>query len=421
MQTVSEPARFRGIAWVRADANDPAALFAQLNTAFATFKAEHEKQLADLKKGMGDVVQTEKVDRINADVTALQKALDDTNAKLAAAHLGGPGKAEDPDKAEHRKAFGRFFRKGVDSGLRELEVKAKLTTQSDPDGGYLAPEQVESTIDRVMGTMTAMRSIATVRTIGAATYKKLVNQGGTTSGWVGEEESRPETGTGQLAGLEFTAMELYAQPAATQTMLEDAAMDVEGWLSDEVSIEFSEQEGDAYINGNTTKRPRGLLSYDKVANAGYAWGKLGYVISGHASGFASTNPSDAFLDLIYALKRGYRSNARWLMNDLTVAKIRKFKDGQGNYLWQPSAQAGEPAQFMGYGLVDDDGMPDVGADQFPVAFGDFRRGYLILDRRGVRVLRDPFTSKPNVLFYTTKRVAGGVQNFEAIKLMKIST
>ncbi|MBP2303428.1 phage major capsid protein [Azospirillum picis] len=413
--------RFRGIAAVRADANDPVALVTGIKTAFEAFKAENDKQIADIRKGMGDVVQAEKVERINTTITEMQSALDQTNAQLAALKLNGTGGGDnDPARAEHAKAFNQFFRKGADANLRDLEVKAKLTTQSDPDGGYVVPTQMESAIDRVLGTMSAMRSIATVRPIGAASYKKLVNVGGATSGWVGENSGRPETATPRLIGLEFGMKELYAQPAATQTMLDDSSMNIEQWLADEVSVEFAEQEGAAHISGNGVDEPRGLLSYDKVANAGYAWGKLGFVTSGKADGFAASNPSDAFLDLIYALKRGYRQNASWLMNDATVGKIRKFKDGQGNYLWQPSALAGEPASFMGYPVVDDDNMPDVAADAFPIAFGDFKRGYLILDRIGVRVLRDPFTSKPNILFYTTKRTGGGVQNFEAMKLMKVS-
>ncbi|SMH29620.1 phage major capsid protein, HK97 family [Azospirillum lipoferum] len=414
--------RKRGIASVRADATtDANTILANLQKAFSEFRTEHGEQIKEMKKGFDDVVKVEKVDRINAAVTDMQKALDQTNAQLAALKLNGTGGGDnDPARAEHAKAFGQFFRKGVDANLRDLEVKAKLNTQSDPDGGYVVPVEMESGIDRVLGTMSSMRSVATVRSIGAAAYKKLVNVGGATSGWVGENSGRPETATPRLIGLEFGMKELYAQPAATQTMLDDASMNIEQWLADEVSIEFAEQEGAAHISGNGVDEPRGLLSYDKVANADHAWGKLGFVVSGGAAGFAASSPSDAFLDLIYALKRGYRQNASWLMNDATVGKIRKFKDGQGNYLWQPSVLAGEPASFMGYPLVDDDNMPDVAAGAFPIAFGDFKRGYLILDRVGVRVLRDPFTSKPNILFYTTKRTGGGVQNFEAFKLLKIA-
>jgi HK97 family phage major capsid protein len=392
-------------------------VLADLQKAWADFRTEHTAQIAEIKAGLNDPLTAGKVDNINAAISALQAQQADLAIKAAAFEMGGGSKV-DKDVQAHSKAFNAWFRKGVDAGLRDLEVQAKLTTQSDPDGGFIVPTETEAGIDRVLGTMSAMRALSTVRKIGAPTYKKLVNVGGASSGWVGENGTRSETNTPSLKGLEFNAKELYAQPAATQTMLDDAEMSIEEWLADEVSIEFAEQEGDAFINGNGVAEPRGLLGYDTAANASYAWGKLGYIKTGAAADFAASNPADALIDLIHGLKRGYRQNGAFLMNDMTLAAVRKFKDGQGNYLWQPSAQAGVPSTLLGYRVETDDNMPDLGANEFPVAFGDFKRGYLILDRVGIRVLRDPFTSKPNVLFYTTKRVAGGVQNFEAIKLLK---
>jgi HK97 family phage major capsid protein len=304
-------------------------------------------------------------------------------------------------------------------------VKASLRTDSDPDGGYVVPDQMESTIDRVLGTVSAMRSIARVISISAGTYKKLVNQGGATGGWVGERESRPETSTPTLSELTFPAMELYANPAATQTLLDDARISIEQWLADEVSIVFAEKEGAAFISGTGVNQPRGLLSYDTVADASYAWGKLGYVVSGVTAALTdgTHNGADALTDLVYSIKQGYRQNSRFLMNRKTQAAIRKFKSKTEElYLWQPSIQVGQPATILGYPVTDDDNMPDATAGgNLPIAFGDFQRGYLIVDRMGIRVLRDPFTNKPYVHFYTTKRVGGGVQNFEAIKLLKIGT
>jgi HK97 family phage major capsid protein len=415
------PPHARGLLRVRADAADPAALFNQINTAFAEFKAANDKNLADIRKGLGDVVQAEKVDRINAEITTLQKELDAVNARIAAGQLGAPGQI-DPAKAEHRQAFNAFFRRGFDAGLRDLEVKAKLTTQSDPDGGYLVPEELESGIDRVLGTMTAMRGLATVRTIGAQTYKRLIGQGGVNAGWVGEEDERSTTNSPKLAGIEFTAHEVYAEPLAAQTMLDDVEMDVEAWLKDEVSIAFSEQEGDAFINGSGVKKPRGLLSYDKVANASYAWGKIGYAATGVAAALTNEthNGADALIDLYYSLKQGYRVGAAWLTSDGTMGAIRKLKDGDGNYLFAPPTGPGEIPTVLNKPVHTDDGMPAVAAGAFPVAFGNFKRGYLILDRKGMRVLRDPYTEKPNVKFYTTKRLGGGIQNFQAIKLLKVA-
>lgn len=415
----------RGILAARAETGNATKILAELQKTFEDFKLERDKELADIKAGMADVVQTEKVDRINAEITALQKALDETNAMLAAVKVGGVGGTTDPDKAEHAQAFDRFFRRGVDAGLRDLEVKAKLTTQSDPDGGYLVPEETEAGIDRVLGTVSTIRSLARIISISGQTYKKLVNMGGATSGWVGEEQDRPGTATPTLREIAINTGEIYAMPGATQTSLDDARIDLAAWLADEVSIEFAEQEGAAFANGDGINKPRGILAYDKVANASHVWGKLGFIASGKADGFvaatASASPADALIDLYYGLKSGYRNGASWLMSDATMNTVRKFKDAEGAYIWAPPSGAAEVATILGKPVYTDDNMPAVAAGEFPIAFGDFSRSYLIVDRIGIRVLRDPFTSKPNVLFYTTKRVGGGVVNFEALKLLKIST
>ncbi len=416
--------RPRGVVSVRADTKDPTAIVEELNKAWAAFKEANNKEIADLKKGLGDVVQTEQVERINAAVAENQKALDDVLAKVAALQVGGAGGGAEAtaEQRAHATAFDRWFRRGVESDLRDLEVKAALRTDSDPDGGYIAPDQMEQQIDRVLGTVSAMRSIARVMSISAGVYKKLVSQGGAIGGWVGEREDRTETNTPTLSELAFPAMELYANPGATQTLLDDGRVDIGAWLADEVSTTFAEMEGVAFISGTGVNQPRGLLSYDKVANASYAWGKLGFVATGVAADIndGTHNGVDALIDLVYSIKQGYRQNGRFMMNRTLQGKVRKLKtigDTEG-YLWQPPVQAGQPATLLGYPITDDDNMPDVGGNAYPVAFGDFMRGYLIVDRMGIRVLRDPFTNKPYVMFYTTKRVGGGVQNFEAIKLLK---
>lgn len=418
--------RKRGLVGVRADASDAARILAELQKTFHDFKAERDEELKGIKAKFADVVQTEKVDRINAEITKLQTALDETNAMLAALKVGGgAGEEISAEKREYAKAFDRFFRKGNENGLSELAIKASLKSDSDPDGGYTVPEQMETAIDRVLGTVSAMRGEAQVMSISAGVYKKLVNQGGATSGWVGQRESRTETNTPTLSELQFPAMELYANPAATQTLLDDSAVNIEAWLAGEVAIEFAEEEGAAFISGTGVNQPRGILSYDTVADASWSWGKLGFIVTGSAADFIAEDPVDPFVDLVYALKQGYRQNAKFIMNKASQAKVRKFKDDQDNYMWTPPTMGGvqgaQPATFLGYPIIDDDNMSSVGANAFPVAFGDFRRGYLIVDRVGIRVLRDPYTNKPYVHFYTTKRVGGGVQNFEAIKLLKCST
>lgn len=417
--------RARGIIGVRADSGNATKILAELQKTFEDFKTERDKELADIKAGLADVVQTEKVDRINAELTKLTKDIDSVNAAMAALKIGGAGNDHDPDKAEHAQAFDRFFRKGVDAGLADLEVKAKLTTQSDPDGGYLVPEETEAGIDRVLGTVSTIRSLSRVINISTDTYKKLVNMGGATSGWVGEEQVRGETATPVMREIAINTGEIYAMPGTTQRTLDDARIDVASWLADEVSIEFAEQEGAAFASGNGINKPRGILAYDTVANASYAWGKIGFVASGKADGFlaptASISPADALIDLYYALKSGYRNGAAWLMSDATMNSVRKFKDAEGAYVWAPPSGPAGVATILGKPVHTDDNMDVVGSGKFPIALGDFSRAYLIVDRVGIRVLRDPYTSKGNVLFYTTKRVGGGMVNFEAMKLLKIST
>jgi HK97 family phage major capsid protein len=215
-------------------------------------------------------------------------------------------------------------------------------------------------------------------------------------------------------------MELYAMPAATATLLEDSAVNLDQWLAGEVDQVFAEQEGLAFVSGDGVNKPKGFLAVTTVVNASWAWGNIGYIASGVAGAFPASNPSDVLVDLIYALRAGYRQNATFMMNRKTQSTVRKFKDTTGNYLWQPPAAPGNRSNLIGFPLVDAEEMPDVAANSLSIAFGDFRRGYLIVDRAGVRVIRDPFTAKPYILFYTTKRVGGGVQDFDAIKLLKFA-
>jgi len=418
------PRRPRGLVGVRADAGDANKILSDLQKTFETFKQENDSRLKGIDKRFDDVVQAEKVDRINADLSKLQAAIDAVNVAMAAAQLGGnAGDGLTADQRAHAAAFDRFFRKGIEDNLRDLEVKAAASSSSDPDGGYTVSKQIESTIDRVLSTVSAMRRLARVMPISAAVYKKVINQGGTATGWVGEKSSRPETGTSQLSALEFPAMELYANPGATQGLLDDSSIDIGAWLASEIDVVFAEQEGAAFISGNGNAKPRGILGYTAVADASYSWGSLGYFATGVAAAIsdASNNGVDALIRIAYGLKQGYRSNATWLMNRKTAGSVRQLKDAYGQYLWQPSTQLGQPATLLGYPQVDDDNMSDIGANAYPIAFGDFQRGYLIVDRQGIRVLRDPYTNKPYVMFYTTKRVGGGVQNFEAIKLLKVAT
>lgn len=396
-----------------------------LGVAFEDFKAENDKRLAEIEKnGHADPILTEKVNKINVALTDLDSIKVQVDAMEAAANRigGGGNQEEDEAKKAHKAAFNSFFRKGHEDGLRDLEIQASLSTQSDPDGGFTVPEEADAEITRVLMAVSAMRQLARVQPVGSATYKKLHNVGGASSGWVGETEARAETDTPVLKMLEYPAMELYANPAATQSMLDDSAFNVENWLANEVSIEFAEQEGAAFITGDGVGKPRGILGYTAVANASYSWGNVGFVASGASGAFvAAPNGGDCLINLQHSLRSGYRNNGSFMMNDLTLGAIRLLKDSNGDTLWRPGLEAGASSTLLGKAVVTDDNMPDIAANSYSVAFGDFNRAYVITDRMGARVLRDPFTNKPYIHFYTTKRVGGGIQDFAAIKLLKFAS
>lgn len=401
----------RGIMGVYAEAPSGAevkALVEGLQTAFAQFKAEHTKQLEEIKAGHSGADQEAKLEKINAALNGLQKEVEDAHTKIAAGQMGAPGAAL-RDK-EYTGAFNAHMRKG--------DVQAAMNKGQAEEGGYLTPVEWDRTITDQLREESPMRQLAQVQTTSKAGWKKLFNMGGTGSGWVGETDNRPETDTPTLKELGFGHGEIYANPAATQQLLDDAEINIESWMATEVQAEFAEQEGAAFISGDGVNKPAGLLTYVTGGTnaAKHPFGAIKAINSGAAADISS----DSVLDLIYGLPKKYRQNAQFLTNNLTIAKLRKLKDGDGNYLWQPSAQAGQPATLHGYGLAEDENMPDVAANALPMLFGDYKRGYLIIDRMGVRVLRDPYTKKPYVLFYTTKRVGGGVQNPECLRALKVA-
>ena len=365
------------------------------------------------------MLSDEKVERINQALSEQKRALDELTLAAHRPALGETRPAPDRLTREKKAAFDRYVRKGDAGGYDALEVKA-LSAGSDADGGYVVPPEIEQSIDRLLAKASPIRGLATVRQIGSNVYRKPFATTEAASGWVAETAAPAQTATPTLAALDFPAMELYAMPAATQTLLDDAQVNIEQWLAEEVQIVFAEQEGAAFISGDGTNKPKGFLAYTAVADGAWSWGNLGYIASGAAGAFASSNPSDALLDLAYAPRQAYRANGTWVMNRKTESAVRKFKDSTGAYIWQPGGAAGQPATLFGYPVAEAEDMPDIAADSLSIAFGDFARGYLVVDRVGIRVLRDPYTAKPYVLFYTTKRVGGGVQNFEAIKLMKFA-
>jgi len=345
-------------------------------------------------------------------------------AKAAAMESGRPAVEVTAEQyADYKSVYEKYLRKGVDA-LTDAERKT-VNVGTAPQGGYLTGYEMEAGIDRVVQRYSSMRQVARVINIGSATYKKLVKTGGTSGASRGGENTTPSNGTSPTwVELEFKPGTYVSEQRITSEALEDATIDVGADLENEMGIEFAEMEGTDFISGNGINGPRGLTDYTAVANASYAWGSVGYVASGHASSWASSNPSDYLIDLVHSLKRQYRAGASFIMNDTTLGSIRKLKDGQGNYLWgmtRETFMAGAVGTLLGYPVVTDDFMADIGANAYPIAFGDFKQAYYVIDRKGVSVLRDPAGAFPHVKFLARRRVGGGIAKFEALKLFKIAT
>ena len=392
----------------------------EMMAAFEAFKGANDARLSEIeKKASADTLLEEKVARIDQAVGAAQARLDRALSDARRPVIGAASGAEPAVVAsapEAKAAFEGYVRTGRELGL---ELKAGLSSASN-SGGYVVPPETERAIERRLMATSPMREIATVRTVASGVFRKPVSTAGIASGWVAETAARPETDPATLALLDFPAADLYANPAATQSLLDDALVDLDEWLASEVEDAFAAQETAAFVTGDGVNKPKGFLGYSIVADASQTWGDIGFVASGAAGAFASSSPSDRLIDLIYAPKAQFRPNGRFVMNRKTVSAVRKFKDADGAYIWSPASRPGETASLLGYPVTEIETMPDIAANSHAIAFGDFQRGYLIVDRAGVRVLRDPYSAKPYVLFYTTKRVGGGVQNFDAIKVMKFS-
>lgn len=401
------PAQVRGIVAVRADTSgDITALIEGVNKGFEEFKAATVEKDKEIAARFDDVVTTDKIDKIEASLGDLQGAIDTANAKIAAAEISG---GADPVKdAEYTESFRAHFRKG--------DVSASLNKGADDEGGYLAPVEWDRSITSALIEESPMRQIAGSQTISKAGFTKLFNLRGTGSGWVDETGGRPETSTPQFDQMVITPGELYAMPGATQGMLDDAEINLESWIAGEVQTEFAQQEGLAFVSGNGDNKPSGFLTYaEGAANAGK--NPLGPIKVIQAAA-ANTVTEDELLDLIYAVPSTYTMGSRFVMNRTTMGVVRKLRDSDGRQLWQPSSALGEPSTLLNYAATEMPDMPQLAANATGIAFGNFQRGYLIVDRMGVRILRDPYTAKPKILFYTTKRVGGAVVDPTGLKVLK---
>lgn len=398
--------RGAGLFDVRAQSERPAAGTDQLLAAFEEFKAKHESRYQ-----------------------AIEAQLDQQATQAAGRRLNGDVASDLPEDPDYRKAFSAYARKGVaeaEASLRDAnatgrraDIQAAMSVGDNSQGGYVAPVEWDRNIHKAQRARSPMRRICRSVTTGRAGYSTLWNSNAWGSGWVGETANRPTTSTPSLQPVTFKPGEIYAQPAITQNLLDDAAIDLERWLSDELADTFDREEGIAFISGNGVNKPFGLLQY--VPGGAAEMQHPGGVLDVIASGSASTIPSgDVLMDFKYGLLAPYRQNASWLMNSQTAAAIAKMKDAQGTYIWKEGLAAEQPTTLLGRPVEIDENMPNIGADSIPIAFGDFQAGYVINDRTGIRILRDPYSNKPYVTFYATKRVGAGVIDPRAIRLLKIA-
>lgn len=388
----------------RAEDKDPKALITQLAAAFEEFKATNESKGAEK-----DALVQAKLEAISGDMSDLTAAIEEAQRKLASANLGGG--ADGPVDPEHQEQINAYMRAGT-----VPTVQAAVSEGTDSAGGYFVPVEWDRTITDKLKQRSPIRENARVITIGGRGFTRIYNDGVIGSGWVGETAARPETTTPGLTSLQFDTGEIYANPAVTQRMLDDADFDLEAWLTSEVDGEFAVQENVAFLSGNGTNKPFGVLTY-VTGEANAAKHPFGAITATTTAG-ATAITGDEILTLVGSLPSERDTNSKFYMNRSTLFAIRKLKDGQGNYLWQPNYQAGEPAMLAGYPVVEVPGMPSIATGNITALFGDMEMTYLVVDRKGTIVLRDPFTNKPYVHFYTTKRVGGGVQNPEYMKALK---
>lgn len=423
------------------------------NRALEEFKASNDARLKVLETGSRpDPLLVAKVDKANADITstgekivALQaqvaRQITELEAKLIAPGVGGDqaaaekeiqaavrfmssklGREVGRDEVDlesfraYRKTFNTYLRKGE----KGTGIQAAMEVGSDPNGGYFVEPDTGGKIIQLVFETSPMRSVASATTIGTDALEGINDLDEAGSGWVGERGTRSETDTPEVGRYRIPVHEIYAEPRATQKMLDDSNVDVEAWLGGKVANRFMRQENDAFVNGDGILKPRGFLTYSAGTPSKATWQVMERINTGESGGFDAYAPGDVFHDTIAALKSFYVGGASWAMNRSTLAAVRKLKDGDGTYLWEKSFQAAQPFQLLGHPVVMMEDMPDISYQSLSIAFGNFREGYLIVDRTGIRVLRDPFTAKPYVKFYTTKRVGGDVVNFEALKLIQFS-
>lgn len=397
--------RLRGMIVARVNTGPLPAVIADLTQSFAEFREKYRKDL--------EQVQNE-VDRLNA--------------ARAAASLGGNSGSDIDNGASsariERQAVGLYAKTGNESGIRALGgPRAEMSSDSNPDGGYTVTPSISRTINQKLFDISPLGRLARRVTIAIGdSFEEPIDPSEIGASWVGEREARPETDTAEMKYLRVPLEEIYALQPITQRLLDDTDFNLGGWLEGKIATQFALSEGRAFINGDGVKKPRGLLTYttSTAVDANRDWWTIQHIVTGADGAFAATDPADKLRDLVWALRTPYRTGASWLMNSGTAATVDKFKDADGNYLWRDAMKAGEPPTLLGYPVNIDETMPDIASGSLSIAFGNFAQAYIIVDRPGIRAMRDPYTNKPLVIFYAYKRIGGGLQNGEAVKLLKFS-
>lgn len=352
-----------------------------------------------------------------------QAARLDALDRKAVAATRSPLSATRADAATpHRKAFAAYVRQGDEDRVRSLDMEEKaLNSAVAAEGGVLVDPQTAGRIESVLRASSSLRAVARIVQVDATAYDALVDHAEMGASWITESSTVSDTTTPQIDRISIPLHELSATPKASQRLLDDSAFDVEGWLAERVADRFARAENAAFVSGDGVDKPKGILAHPSIDNASWSWGSLGTVSTGSDGAFAASDPGDALVELVYALPAGYRANAAFLMNSATAGAVRKLKDADGRYLWAEGLAEGQPARLMGYPVLIVEDMPDIATGATAIAFGDFRSAYTIAERPDLRVLRDPYSAKPHVLFYATRRVGGGVTDFAAIKLLDFSS
>ena len=415
----------------------------KIATAFDEYKKTNDQRIEAVKSGASTEAFDAKLAKIDAHIDSLgemKSKLEKMETKLArpGALDGGRQEGESKEAVEYRHAFLDWMRAPADherqqkaaAAAKQLESKSRdgretratqAVTSTGSAGGFALPEIIERQIARLSVDISPIRQIATVRTVGSPDYKELFDINGAGFEWLGETDTRGQTNAPDLAEVAPTFGMASAKPQASEESLDDLFFDVESWLVSSAAEAIAQGEGAAFVSGNGTKKPTGFLAGPTpvtTADSSRAFGTLQYIASGQAAALPTS--ADVFYDLVYSLRARYRNNAQWVTSKLVLAALRKYKDTSGQYLWQPALTAGQPATFMGYGITEAEDMPAVGAGAFSLAFGDFKEGYLIADRVGMRITRDEITTPGFVKFYVRKRVGAKLRNTQAIKLLKIA-